>query len=159
MNALYNLQPKLAIVGAFVLRYSLVLIFLGYGLLKFTAYEAAAIAPLTENSPFFSWINSLLGQQGSSNLIGTVEVITAILIAVRIPFPALSAVGSLMASFALLGTLSFLFTTPGMDLRSTTAGFLLKDVVLLGAALWTASEALVAARQRSPTKRNGNSVF
>ncbi|MBN6152197.1 DUF417 family protein [Xanthomonas sp. AmX2] len=147
MNALYNLQPKLANVGTFVLRYSLVLIFLGFGLFKFTAYEAAAIAPLIENSPFFSWINAL-GRQGASNLIGTIEVITAILIALRKPFPKLSAVGSLMASFALVGTLSFLFTTPGIDPKTTTAGFLFKDLVLLGAALWTASEALLGAKQR-----------
>ena len=155
MNALYNLQPKLADVGTFILRYSLVLIFLGYGLLKFTAYEAAAIAPLTENSPFFSWLNALLGRQGGSDLIGTVEVITAVLIALRLPFPKLSAVGSLMASFALVGTLSFLFTTPGLDLKSTVAGFLIKDIVLLGAALWTASEALIAARSHATPSQNG----
>jgi uncharacterized membrane protein YkgB len=156
MNALYNLQPKLASVGTFILRYSLVLIFLGFGLFKFTAYEAAAIAPLIENSPFFSWINVLLGRQGASNLIGTIEVITAIFIALRQPFPKLSAVGSLMASFALVGTLSFLFTTPGVDPKTTTAGFLFKDVVLLGAALWTASEALLAAQQQRLPNRNGS---
>ena len=55
---------------------------------------------------------------------------------------------SLMASFALVGTLSFLFTTPGLDPKSIDAGFLVKDIVLLGAALWTASEALLAAKQR-----------
>jgi reactive chlorine resistance protein C len=89
-----------------------------------------------------------LGRQGASNLIGTIEVITAILIALRTPFPKLSAAGSLMASFALVGTLSFLFTTPGIDPKTTTAGFLFKDLVLLGAALWTTSEALLGARQR-----------
>lgn len=148
INALYNLEPKLAKSGVFILRYSLVMIFLGFGLFKFTAYEAAAIAPLTENSPFFSWINAALGQRGGSNLIGTIEIITAILIALRQPFPRLSAMGSLMAAFALVGTLSFLVTTPGLDPKSTDAGFLMKDIVLLGAALWTAAEALSAARTR-----------
>lgn len=149
MQALYRLQPGLAAVAIFVLRYSLVSIFLGFGLFKFTAYEAAAIAPLINNSPFFSWIGAVLGQQGGSNLIGTIEIAIAICIALRAPFPKVSALGSLMAAVALLGTLSFLFTTPGLDPKSTDAGFLVKDIVLLGAALWTAAEALLAATERN----------
>ncbi|MAM56838.1 MAG: hypothetical protein CMN25_05835 [Salinicola sp.] len=148
MNSLDKLQPLIATAGLVILRYSLVLIFLGYGLFKFTAYEAAAIAPLTENSPFFSWINALLGQRGGSSLIGVIEVITAVLIALRRPYPKLSALGSLMAAFALVGTLSFLFTTPDLGLESVTAGFLVKDLTLLGAALWTAAEALLASKRR-----------
>ncbi|WP_198655714.1 DUF417 family protein [Salinicola sp. CR57] len=148
MNALDRLQPLIAAAGLIILRYSLVLIFLGYGLFKFTAYEAAAIAPLTENSPLFSWVNAWLGQRGGSNLIGVIEVITAVLIALRRPFPKLSALGSLMAAFALVGTLSFLFTTPDLGLETVTAGFLVKDLTLLGAALWTSSEALLASKRR-----------
>lgn len=148
MNVLDRLQPLIAAAGVIILRYSLVLIFLGYGLFKFTAYEAAAIAPLTENSPLFSWVNAWLGQRGGSNLIGVIEVITAVLIALRRPFPKLSALGSLMAAFALVGTLSFLFTTPDLGLETVTAGFLVKDLTLLGAALWTSSEALLASKGR-----------
>ncbi|KAA0020330.1 DUF417 family protein [Salinicola corii] len=147
MTALDKLQPLIATAGLVILRYSLVLIFLGYGLFKFTAYEAAAIAPLTENSPLFSWVNALLGQRGGSNLIGVIEVITAVLIALRRPYPKLSALGSLMAAFALVGTLSFLFTTPDLGLESVTAGFLVKDLTLLGAALWTSAEALLASKR------------
>jgi hypothetical protein len=40
-------------------------------------------------------------------------------------------------------TLSFLVTTPNAPI-----GFLMKDVILLGAALYTAGEALAAAPQR-----------
>jgi reactive chlorine resistance protein C len=43
-------------------------------------------------------------------------------------------------------TLSFLITTPGaLSPTSPLGGFLLKDVILLGAALYTAAEALEAA--------------
>lgn len=138
------LQSLLERVGAGVLRYSLVFIFLGYGLFKFTAVEAAAIAPLTENSPFFFWLNPLLGQQGGSNLIGGVEILTALAIAVRTPLPFVSALGSLAAAGALFVTLSFILSTPGLDPTSVDAGFLVKDATLLGAALWTAGEALRA---------------
>jgi uncharacterized membrane protein YkgB len=140
-------QPRMSQAGAAILRYSLVLIFLGYGLFKFTAEEAAAIAPLTEHSIAFFWLNPVLGPAAGSALIGSVEVVTAVLIALRRPFPWLSATGSMIAAFALLNTLSFLFTTPGLQLTSVDAGFLLKDLTLLGAALWTAGDALAAAKR------------
>ena len=54
--------------------------------------------------------------------------------------------GSLGAAFALCNTLSFLVTTPGLDPQGADMGFLLKDVTLLGAALWSAAEASAAAR-------------
>jgi reactive chlorine resistance protein C len=44
-------------------------------------------------------------------------------------------------------TLSFLFGTPGaLSPFSPLSGFLLKDLLLLGAALFTAAEALREAR-------------
>jgi uncharacterized membrane protein YkgB len=44
-------------------------------------------------------------------------------------------------------TLSFLITTPGvLSPTSPFGGFLMKDIMLLGAALYTAAEALEAAR-------------
>ena len=140
-----TLQPILERVGAAVLRYSLVLIFLGYGLFKFMPVEVAAIAPLTENSPFLFWLNPLLGKAGGSAVIGVAEIIIAVLIALRRPLPHLSAVGSMMAALALCVTLSFLVSTPGLVPTSTDAGFLIKDITLLGAALWTAGEALRAS--------------
>ena len=63
-----------------------------------------------------------------------------------------SAVGSLLAVVMFLITLSFVFTTPGWEedlgfpaLSVSPGQFLLKDIVLLGVALWTAGEALGAA--------------
>ena len=135
-------------IGRFILRYSLVLFFIGLGLLKFTHDEATAIAPLMTHSLLLFWVNPLLGLQGGSNLIGVIEVAFGLLIALRRFNPSLSALGSLGAAFALLNTLSFLFTTPGLDLSGSDAGFLLKDLTLLGAALWSAAEALAAARSR-----------
>ena len=136
----------LAKVGAAILRYSLVLFFIGFGLYKFTPQEAAAIQPLMANSPFFSWLYGVFSVRGASNFIGVIEIAAGLLIVLRRWFPLLSAIGSLMCAFALLGTLSFLFTTPHID--GGTQGFLIKDLTLLGAALWTAGEALAAAKFR-----------
>lgn len=127
-------------IGAALLRYSLVFFFLAFGAYKFTETEALGIQPLVAHSLAMSWLYHLAGVRGVSNLIGVIEIATGVLIALRRWAPRLSAIGSLAAAFALLNTLSFLFTTPG--LAPDMQGFLMKDLTLLAAALWTAGEAL-----------------
>src|SRR5262245_63277845 len=114
-----------------------------WGAFKFTALEAEAIRPLVEHSSFLSWLYPVLGIRGASNLIGVVELTAGLLIAQRRWSPRLSAVGSLIAVGTFLVTLSFLVTTPGVFAADDPiVGFLMKDVLLLGAALFTAAEAL-----------------
>jgi reactive chlorine resistance protein C len=122
--------------GRIVMRSSLVFFFLAFGLYKFTAVEAAAIQPLMANSPLFAWLYDVFSVQGASNFIGVVEVTAAVLIALRPWSPRASAIGSLVTVVALLGT------------EGDLQGFLLKDLGLLGIALWSAGEAFRAARER-----------
>jgi uncharacterized membrane protein YkgB len=131
--------------GSAIARYGLVFIFVAFGLLKFTPQEAASIQPLVANSPVFVWL-AWADPQTASKIIGVLELTCAVLIAMRRFAPRLSAAGSLATAVALATTLSFLFTTPKLD--DSFQGFILKDVVLLGAAIWSAGEALTAARQR-----------
>src|SRR5262245_18832830 len=139
----------LATAGLGVLRYGLVFLLLLWGGFKFFEFEAAAIQPLVEHSPFLAWLYPLLGLRGTSALIGMFELIAAGLIAIRPWSPRLSAFGSLMASGTFVVTLSFLFSTPGaLSPAHPANGFLLKDILLLGAALYTAAEALRAAPDR-----------
>jgi reactive chlorine resistance protein C len=133
---------QLETAGHIAMRGALVLFFLGFGLYKFTAVEAAAIQPLMANSPFFSWLYSLFSVQGASNVIGFYEVVAAGLILARSWSPRAALVGSVMIFVALIGTLSFLFTTPGND--SGLQGFIMKDIGLLAIALWSAGEAWAA---------------
>jgi uncharacterized membrane protein YkgB len=142
------------------MRYGIVLILFWIGLLKFTAAEAMGIQPFVENSPFFSWMLPILGLQGVSNLVGVIEVTTALLIATR-PWSALvSAIGSAMAVITFLITLSFMLTTPktfdpAFPLLSAIPGqFLIKDILLLGGALWALGESLGVLSG----DRNGNGV-
>src|SRR5260221_11370598 len=60
-----------------LLRWALVIVFLWFGGMKFTAYEAAGIAPFIEHSPIMSWLHALFGVQGASYVIGLVELSTA----------------------------------------------------------------------------------
>jgi uncharacterized membrane protein YkgB len=77
------------------------------------------------------------------------EIVIAAMIATRAFAPVVSALGSLAAAGALTVTLSFLFSTPGLPPLSVDAGFLVKDLTLLGASLWAAGEALSAAKIRT----------
>ena len=139
---------RLAGAGRVVLRYGLVALLVLWGSWKFADFEAQAIRPLIENSPLMSWMYPLFGVRGASALIGVVELLAAALICTRAWRPALSAIGSLIAAGTFLVTLSFLITTPGAFApTSPWGGFLMKDMILLGASLYTAAEALQAANR------------
>ncbi len=146
-----SLDPakKLQSAGEIVLRYGLVTVLLWVGGLKFTSYEAQGIQPLVANSPLLSWAYSIMSVEGFARLLGTVEIAIGALIALRSVSPKASLVGSLAAIAMFLTTLSFLLSTPGVvqegysfpALSPQIGQFLAKDLVLLGAAIWSAGEA------------------
>ncbi len=125
------------------------------GALKFAEYEAMGIKPLVENSPLTNWALQLLGLKMLAALIGIVEIVLGLMIATRSFAPKISALGSKGAVVVFLVTLTFLLTTPGVwepgygfpFLSGMPGGFLAKDLIFLGAALWTAGEASRAARE------------
>lgn len=122
-----------------ILRWVMVLIFVSFGIQKFTPQSAHGIAVYISNSPFVSWL-MIFGLRGEAYLLGTVELITAILLAVGAFVPILSALSALMEIVTFLITWSFFFTTPGVVKWSLstdpiawnlTGEFLYKDIVLL----------------------------
>jgi len=127
-------------LGATVIRYGLAAVIIFIGALKFTGFEAENIRPLVTHSPFLSWLPSALGLRGASSLIGVIEIILGLGILAHRLSPRLSGFASLGACGMFLVTLSFLFSTPGAAPweASGPGQFLLKDIVLLGAALYTA---------------------
>jgi reactive chlorine resistance protein C len=146
---------RLERIGAAVIRYGLALIIVWIGALKFAAYEAAAIEGLVANSPLLSWTYGVAGVPAVAAGIGVVEIAIGGLIAIRSFAPRLSALGSLGAIPMFLTTLSFMLTTPGVwqpdygfPFLSGAGQFLVKDLILLGAAIWTAGDSLEAASRR-----------
>jgi len=147
-------KNKFEKLGAFLIRYGLVLVLGWIGAMKFTAYEAEGIKTLVETSPLMSWMYKVLSLQATSNVIGIAELTAAALIAIRPLAPKLSAIGSALAVFTFLTTLTFLFSLPGWEKTlggfpalSGSGGFLLKDTVLLGAAFFTLGDSLASERQ------------
>lgn len=136
-------------LGHRVLRYGLAIVIGWIGFMKFTGYEAHGIQPIVAHSPLMSWMYRMLTVQQFSTGLGVVEVAIALLIALRPLSRKASAIGSAAAVVMFLTTLSFLFSTPGWEsslgfpaLSAMPGQFLLKDVVLLGASIWSLGEAL-----------------
>jgi uncharacterized membrane protein YkgB len=137
-----------------LLRWALVIVFLWFGGMKFTSYEANGIAPFIANSPFMSWLHALFGIQGASYVIGIVELSTAAALAIGAFNAFFSVLGAAMSSVTYLFTLTFFTTTPGVAepsaggfpaISAAPGQFLLKDLVLLAASL-----CLLAASIRRP---------
>jgi uncharacterized membrane protein YkgB len=93
-----------------------------------------------------SWLYRVTSVQGASIVIGIVELTIAAMIALRRWLPGVSAVGGVMAIAMFLTTLSFLITTPKIDAGSQ--GFLIKDIFLLGASVWSTGESLAERARR-----------
>lgn len=148
----HGIGATLCALGAGIMRYGLVLVIVWIGGMKFTSYEANGIQPLVAQSPLMSWAYQIMSVQAFSSLLGVVEILTGVFLALR-PFARkLAVLGGVMAVLTFLTTLTFLFSTPGWEaslgfpaLSAMPGQFLLKDIVLLGVSCWCLGEALQAS--------------
>ncbi|HUN40548.1 MAG TPA: DUF417 family protein [Acetobacteraceae bacterium] len=122
-----------------ILRWVMVVIFISFGIQKFTPQSAHGIVLYISNSPFIWWL-SAFGIRGEAYLLGTIELTIAALLAAGAFIPLLSALGSLMGICTFAITWSFFFSTPGVVKWSIstdpiawnlTGEFLYKDIALL----------------------------
>jgi uncharacterized membrane protein YkgB len=136
--------------GQWISRYGLVIVLVWIGFGKYVKMEARV---LIEHSPLMSWIYDYLSVTMVARTLGTMEIVAALLIAVYPLWPRVSAVGSALAVILFLGTISFLFSTPGVVathaaglpvLSAQPGQFLLKDLVLIGVSVWTLGDSLRA---------------
>ena len=145
-----SLLGTVKLIEHILLRYGLALILLWIGGMKFTSYEAHGIMGLEANSPFMRPLLAVLGLQGLANLLGVTEIAVAILLIAGRFYPRIGLIGSSVAILMFLTTLTFLVSTPGWEpslggfpaLSGAVGQFLVKDVGLLGAAVYTGRESL-----------------
>jgi len=142
-----------ASLGSLISRLGLAIVMLWVGALKFKDYEVQNAEVLVTASPLTSRLRERLGARRLGQLVGIAQLTIGSLIVAKPVAPRASAAGSFAAAGMMTGTLSFLGTTPeawqegeGMPRLSMLGEALLKDAVLLGAALLTAAESLRAVR-------------
>jgi len=151
-----------------ILRWVMVVIFVSFGMQKFTLQSAQGIVQFISNSPFVSWL-SVFGLRGEAYFLGVVEFAIAALLVAGSFSPILSAIGSLMGMATFAITWSFFFTTPGVVKWSLTTDpmawnltgeFLFKDIVLFCVCtiLFLASLPQSAVRSRTASTSNQRSA-
>jgi uncharacterized membrane protein YkgB len=122
-----------------ILRWVMVIIFVSFGMQKFTLQSAQGIVQYISNSPFISWL-SVFGLRGEAYFLGVAELGIAALLVAGAFSPVLSAVGALMGVVTFAITWSFFFTTPGVVKWNLSTDpmawnlngeFIFKDIVLL----------------------------
>jgi uncharacterized membrane protein YkgB len=143
-------------LGQIVSRYGLVVVLAWIGGGKYVKMDSRV---LIEQSTLMSWLYDFLSIHAVAYSLGTMEIIAAILIALRPVAPRWSLIGSALAVVLFLGTLSFLFTSRGVVvtivngfpvLSGQPGQFLLKDLVLMGVTLWTLGDSLRATQAPKP---------
>jgi uncharacterized membrane protein YkgB len=144
-------------IAALVARYGLVIVLAWFGAMKFTYYESHGISLWVANSPFMSWIYDIISIRAWGRLNGSIELLTAALLAVKPWFPKASVLGGIFASLFFVTTLSFMITTPGIGeasaggfpVLSANGQFVMKDIALLGLSLFLLADAIDATRRRA----------
>lgn len=145
-----SIGQSISLLGDRAVLASTVTVLVWIGAMKFSAYEAGAIEGLVASSPLTSWLYSIFSLQGASNLIGTTELIIALTLVIGIKNKTAAIVGAVAAIITFTVTASFLFTAPGWEaslggfpaLSVVPGQFLLKDIVLLAAAISLLGKAL-----------------
>ena len=132
----------LALVGV-------VLPLLAIGALKFTQIEINALKPLISGTPWLAWLYPLLGEAGTSYLLGTVEIITAGLFVASLWSSRAGVMAGALGSLTFATTCSTMLALPiwedasgGFPWLNALGSFLIKDVTLLGVSLVVLGESV-----------------
>lgn len=128
-------------LGVNLSRIGVGIVLLAIGLYKFTAQEAEGIYTDVSSSPILSWLYKLGSHQFVSNIIGSLEILIALLIFFGFKNQKAALMGGILGTITFLITLSFFFTSPMENVYQTVEwcptpnGFILKDIVFLGVCL------------------------
>lgn len=156
-------SSRMTAIAALVARYGMVIVLAWFGAMKFTSYESQGISHWVASSPLLSWLYNIMSIEAFGRLNGSIELIVAVLLAVKPWFPKASVMGGIAASLFFVTTLSFMITTPGIGeasaggfpVLSADGEFLMKDIANLGLALWLLADAIAATRRRATVAEAG----
>src|ERR1700749_5196577 len=94
MYVWHSISQRLTRVGQLISRYGLVVVLAWIGFGKYIKMESRV---LIEHSPLMSWIYHVLSFTAVARMLGTMEILAAVLIALRPVWPRASAGGSALA--------------------------------------------------------------
>lgn len=140
-------------VGRITSLLGVVLPLLLIGVLKFTQVEIDALKPLINGTPWLAWLYSVFGFAGTSYLLGTVELFTALLFIASFWSVRAGLAAGFLGALTFATTASTLFALPiweaasgGFPYLNFVGSFLIKDIALLGISLTVLGESLIKTR-------------
>ena len=135
-------------VGRIVALAGVILPLLLIGGMKFTQVEIEALKPLISGTPWLAWMYPVLGEAGTSYVLGVIEIATALFLIVGPWSTRAGVAGGALAALAFLVTCSIMIALPiweptlGFPALGPAGQFLIKDIALLGIALVVLGESL-----------------
>ncbi len=141
------LANSLKKLGQFLLRYGFAIAFIWLGLMKLKNSEADHLKQILSHSDLFRWMLKYITPYAFSQIIAFLQMAIGVAIAAKPVARRVSFWGGMAAAVILLISVSALFTSSyvwqapyGFPELSKLGQSILKDVVLLGVALWCAGD-------------------
>jgi uncharacterized membrane protein YkgB len=145
-------------------RASMIFVFLMFGYQKWFAYEAETLIPFINNGPLIFWMYPVFGVRGASWFLGGSEWLFAALLFLGFWNKKAGVLGALGCAFAMIGTVTIIPFMPegwdaaaGFPAMKGNVAFLMKDVVLLAAAVYLLKQDVVRASLAARLALHGNS--
>ncbi len=142
------LTKLLKFISIFLLRYGLGFIIIWFGLLKFKNSEAEYMHRLITGG-YLSWVLKYITVYALSQIIAYIQIIAGIMLMLKPVSKRISFWGGVIVSFMFLLSISLLFTSSivwavgyGFPELSKVGQTVLKDFVLLGAAVWCVEDSM-----------------
>jgi uncharacterized membrane protein YkgB len=140
----------------YLVRASMVIIFLFFGYSKQFNYEAQALIPLIKHGPLIFWLQPVFGIRGAGHFLGASEWLFCALLLSGFWNKKLGILGALGSCFAFVGTLTIIPFLPngweksagGFPAMTDNVAFLMKDLVLLAASVYLLRQDII--RLNSP---------
>jgi uncharacterized membrane protein YkgB len=150
----------------YLIRASMVIIFLLFGYQKWFAYEAQVLIPYIANDPVLSWMYAAFGLRGASWLLGVSEWIFGALLFLGFWNKRLGILGALGSTITFATTVTIIPFMPngwdpvaGFPAMAGNVPFLIKDVVLLAASFYLLKQDVMRACLQSDAREEvGESV-
>ena len=163
MSPLINVLIKVGIlkedIDYYLIRASMVIIFLFFGYQKWWEYEAQALIPYISNGPLIFWLYPVFGIRGATWFLGVSEWTFGTLLFLGFWNNKLGILGAIGSCITFIGTVTIIPFMPngwaasagGFPAMTEHVAFLMKDIVLFSVSLYLlrqdVARVVLAARQ------------
>jgi uncharacterized membrane protein YkgB len=170
MKPVIDLLIKLGILKEdldyYLIRASMVIIFLFFGYQKWFEYEAQVLSPYISNGPLIFWLHPLFGIRGATWFLGVSEWTFGTLLFLGFWNKKLGILGALGSSVTFICTVTIIPFMPdgwaasagGFPAMTEHVAFLMKDIVLFSASVYLLRQDVIRVSSPAKQKRESSEV-